>query len=273
MNNHKRAWLEQLSEEALKHRAINHPYLKQFSSASLPNFRYAVADFAQQYGVYSSRFVNLLTAVISRLTTPKHRNILLENLAEESGHYEEKELIELETHGISASWVRNIPHAQLFETFRKRALRGTPEIGISDDPAIWYDMLSGVLLYGSTEEAIGALGLGTEHIVSSIYPFIEKGLKSLPEFQPEDYCFFSVHTLIDDDHAESLNQIALDFANTEEGRKRLRHGVLKALNLRAAFWDGMLERAIRGPQKPLGNLNNYTQQVSGVAQDEPALIN
>lgn len=265
MNNHKRAWLEQLSQEALEHRAINHPYLTQFSNASLPNFRYAVADFAQQYGLYSSHFVNMLAAVISRLTSQKHREILLENLAEESGHYEEDELQELAAHGINIDWVRNIPHARLFDTFRNKAIQGLPEIEESDDAIIWSDMLSGVLRYSSAEEAVGALGLGTEHVVSSIYPLIEQGLKSLPEFKPKDYCFFSVHTLIDDDHAESLNQIALDFTDTQQGRRRLRQGVLKSLNLRAAFWDSMLEKAKKGPQNSLDNLHKYIRQSSGAA--------
>ncbi|WP_299586600.1 iron-containing redox enzyme family protein [uncultured Microbulbifer sp.] len=273
MNDQSRAWLEQLSQEALKHRAINHPYLVQFSNASLPDFRYAVADFAQQYSLYSSRFVNLLTAVISKLTDQKHRNILLDNLSEESGYYAENELQELHSHGIDPSWVRGIPHAELFNRFREKATRDIAEIPVSDDAAIWYDMLSAVLLYGSTEEAIGALGLGTEHVVSSIYPFIEKGLKQIPEISPEDYCFFSVHTLIDDHHAESLNQIALDFANTEMGRKRLHYGVLKSLNLRAAFWDGLLDRAHKNKKNNSNNHKVSIDQKTGVAQDEPTSIN
>ncbi|WP_444884241.1 iron-containing redox enzyme family protein [Microbulbifer sp. PSTR4-B] len=232
-----------------------------------------MADFAQQYSLYTSRFINLLSAAISKLTIPEHRNILLENLNEESGNYEEDELRILNHHGIDPRWIKNIPHADLFNRFKEKVTQGKQETPLSDDAIIWYEMLSMVLLYGSTEEAIGALGIGTEHVVSTIYPYIEKGLKHLPEIQPKDYCFFSVHTLIDDDHAESLNQIALTFAETEEGRRRLRQGATKALNLRAAFWDGMLARAYNITKIIDNNYNSTTTQVSGVAQDEPTYIN
>ncbi|MFA0811951.1 iron-containing redox enzyme family protein [Microbulbifer epialgicus] len=265
MRPRKTAWLKQLSEEALEHRAVNHPYLIQFAEGSLPNFRYAVGDFAQQYGFYSSRFVNMLAAVIARLTSRSHRNVLLENLEEESGHYDETELNELERHGINKSWVRNIPHTELFERFKTRVTKNVPHIPQSEEAVVWYEMLSGVLLHGPKEEAIGALGLGTEHIVSAIYPYIEKGLKTLSDLKLADYCFFPVHTLVDDNHTESLNQVALDLAGTEEGRRHLRYGAIKALNLRAAFWDGMLDRAIKGPdntfinsaQKGVGNGSIY----------------
>ncbi|WP_444913186.1 iron-containing redox enzyme family protein [Microbulbifer sp. PAAF003] len=255
----KKAWLKKLSKEALEHRAVNHPYLVQFSNGTLPNFRFAVADFAQQYGFYSSRFINMLAAVIARLPSKKHRNVLLGNLHEESGHYEEAELNQLEQYGIKKDWVHDIPHTELFENFRLRVTDGIPQIPLSEEALVWYEMLSGVLLHGPTEEAVGALGLGTEHIVSSIYPYIERGLQSLPDLGLADYCFFPVHTLVDDNHTESLNQVALDFANTDEERRRLRHGVMKALNLRAAFWDGLLERAIKGPESSF--INNAQEGV------------
>ncbi|WP_020414913.1 iron-containing redox enzyme family protein [Microbulbifer sp. SSSA007] len=247
MSFQKTAWLKQLSEEALSHRAVHHPYLLRFANGDLPNFKHAVGDFAQQYGFYSSRFINMLAAVISRLTLKRHRSVLLENLKEESGHYEESELRELEQYGIKKNWVDNISHTELFERFKSHVTQDIPE-SCQSEGIVWYEMLSDVLLHGSTEEAIGAIGMGTEHIVSSIYPYIEKGLKNLQSLKLEEYCFFPVHTLVDDSHTENLNQVALDFADTEEGRRHLRHGAIKALNLRAAFWDGLLDRAMKSSE-------------------------
>ena len=46
----------------------------------------------------------------------------------------------------------------------------------------------------------------------------------------------------------TLEAISADFARTEEGRVGLRRGMLKALSLRTAFWDWLLDRA-RDPSR------------------------
>ena len=49
---------------------------------------------------------------------------------------------------------------------------------------------------------------------------------------------------MDDHHQATLQAISVDFATTEQGRRDLRRGMLKALALRSAFWDFLLERAL-----------------------------
>jgi len=60
----------------------------------------------------------------------------------------------------------------------------------------------------------------------------------------EEYVFFPLHTEVDDEHGLILLDIAEKMASqSAEDERELRKGMLKALNLRAAYWDDMYERA------------------------------
>jgi pyrroloquinoline quinone (PQQ) biosynthesis protein C len=123
-------------------------------------------------------------------------------------------------------------------------LQAEPE---SDGVICWRDLFTSILTQEQPAEAVGAFGLGTEHIVSPIYQHIIRALAYTPELSARDTCFFVLHIAVDDHHKEALEHIACDYAVTEEGRIALRRGMLKALNLRSCFWDGMLIRA-QNPQ-------------------------
>ena len=83
---------ESMLAEALEHRAINHPYLKALQNGEFNNTTEIYKDFAQQYGAYSNWFPRYLTAVISKLESAEHRDHLLENLSEESGHLHDEDI-------------------------------------------------------------------------------------------------------------------------------------------------------------------------------------
>ncbi|MBM4378168.1 MAG: iron-containing redox enzyme family protein [Deltaproteobacteria bacterium] len=236
------AFVKQLSSESLSHRAVRHPYLQALADGTLPDLRWALADFARNYYGYSAHFPRYLTTVISRLENPAHRKSLLENLTEESGVYGEEEYAELATFGVKREWIEGIAHPLLFQRF-SRAL-GVDHAGHreTDQVACWREMFLSVLSEGGPAEALGALGIGTENIVRTIYgPFV-KALSRL-DLRPEDTVFFPLHTAVDDHHQATLEAISADFARTEEGRVGLRRGMLKALSLRTAFWDWLHERA------------------------------
>ena len=59
--------MENLIEEALSHRAINHPYLLALEKGEFQHIDEVMKDFASQYGAYSDWFSRYLTAVISKL--------------------------------------------------------------------------------------------------------------------------------------------------------------------------------------------------------------
>jgi pyrroloquinoline quinone (PQQ) biosynthesis protein C len=235
-----------LAAEALRHRAVSHPYLADLGGHGLPNPRWAMADFARQYYGYSRHFPRYLATVIARLEDPRHRNGLLENLTEESGQYEAAELEELARHGVQPKWIVGLPHPVLFQ--RLAAALGvetatqTRETE-SDHVACWREMFLAVLAHGSAAEAVGALGLGTENIVSTIYrPFV-RAVAGL-DLDPRDTVFFPLHCAVDDHHQATLQGIAADLAATPEGRRDLRRGMLKALGMRSVFWDWLHARAL-----------------------------
>ncbi|MEN9799254.1 MAG: hypothetical protein RL653_2950 [Pseudomonadota bacterium] len=236
------AYVRKLAAESLTHRAVQHPYLRALAEGTLPDLRWAMADFARNYYGYSSHFPRYLTTVISRLENPAHRRSLLENLTEESGVYGEEEYAELAAFGVKREWIEGIAHPLLFQRF-SRAIGVDHAAHVERDQVVcWRELFLSVLSDGSPAEALGALGIGTENIVRTIYgPFVQ-ALSRL-DLRPEDTVFFPLHTAVDDHHQATLEAISADFARTEEGRVGLRRGMLKALALRTSFWDWLYERA------------------------------
>jgi len=237
------AFLRRISREALGHRAVHHPYLKALANGEYPDMRWALADFGRHYYGYSAHFPRYLTKTISQLTDPAHRNGLMQNLIEESGTYSDEDLDELRLAGIDPEWIVGVPHPELFKRF-------CDSLGVdlghvtrdSTEVTCWREMFLDVLGEGSPAQAVGALGIGTEGIVSAMY---KNFLPAIDQIQadPRDAVFFPLHAMVDDHHQETLLEIARDFADTKEGRRDLTKGMRKALFLRAGFWDWLHARA------------------------------
>ena len=238
-----KAFVATLAREALSHRALSHPYLKCLGDGRLPDLRWALRDFATHYQGYSRFFPNFLTTVISRLEDPEQRAALMANFVEESGVYDAEDLAALARHGVQREWIEGIPHPFLFARFAEAVDAPTGTQHEADQVVCWREVFLGILGSGSPAEAIGALGLGTENVVSHMYrPFVA-AIDRL-RLAPEATVFFPLHTLIDDEHQLVLQDIATSFADTPAGKTALRHGMIKALNGRSAFWDWLLERAM-----------------------------
>lgn len=237
-------FVDRLAAESLRHRAVRHPYLQALAENQVPDLRWALADFARQYASYSAHFPRYLTTVISRLEEPAHRSALMENLTEESGVYDEEELQELEAFGVERAWIVGIPHPLLFRRFALALGVEQGDQPESDQVVCWREMFLGILAGGSPAEGLGALGLGTENIVRTLYgPFVQ-AIRHLGNIAPKDSVFFPLHTAVDDHHQATLQEISAAYARNEEGRAGLRRGMLKALQLRSAFWDWMYARAL-----------------------------
>jgi pyrroloquinoline quinone (PQQ) biosynthesis protein C len=241
-------WLDGVIAESVRHRAVNHPYLQRLAAGDLPDMKWALRDYATQYYGYSAHFPRYLTAVISRLKHPEHRQLLIQNLLEEGGHLEREERLALQRLDIDPAWIDGVPHPQLFRSLQERLGARPFEEGdpASLDVICWREMFLSTLVHGSSAEAIGALGLGTEGIVKHFYRYLLQAMQRFSGLQRRDYVFFELHCLVDDGHTAALNRIARDLAHEPEGRRELRKGMVKALNLRVRFWDWMLERATSG---------------------------
>ena len=238
-------YVDELASEALRHRAVEHPYLAALDAGDLPDMAFALADFAQHYYSYSAHFPRYLTALISRLENPDHREALLANLTEESGEYDQEELDELREFGVDPEWIVGIPHPALFQRFRKAL--GVANTAVADDHievVCWREMLISTLSSATPAEAVGALGLGTETIVQRIYMPFCSAIAHLGKLTPRDSVFFPLHTAVDDHHQAILKSIAADFAASATGRADLAKGMYKALTLRDSVWNWLYQRAL-----------------------------
>ncbi len=232
-------FVSQLCEEAIQSQAVNHPYLHQLATGRLPDTQRAVQDFAVQYGEYSRAFTACLGALIAQLSNARHRDILRHNLEEEEG----------DTHGVALPEevlcsVEGVPHAKLFERFQRAAGVDEQDLqcGVCVNAKVWRAQF--LRLCESNEHvAIGALGLGTELIVSRIYQQILQCLIQHTALTPVERVFFDLHSACDDEHAEQMLGITKEMATDTHAMAAIAQGMRAALALRIQFWDCMLERA------------------------------
>jgi pyrroloquinoline quinone (PQQ) biosynthesis protein C len=240
-------YIEDLREQALVHRALNHPYLQRLIDGDVPDIQSAMRDFVFQYSPYCFDFVRYLTATISQLEDEQHRKSLMRNLVEESGHVYEDNAALLPTIGIELEWVNKVPHTELFRRYLEASGAGEEyrkKNDYADDAVIWRELFYAVCSREGPCRALGAIGLGTENIVKYIYsPFI-KAIENHLNISKRDRVFFDAHVALDDQHGDALTNIAIDYADKVENRKPIKEGMLMALGIRNSFFNSMESRAL-----------------------------
>ncbi len=226
-------FIEALCDDVMVHPAVDHPYLRRLASGDLPDMHAAIRDYCHQYYFYSAEFTSYLEAVIGGLHSALHREVLRRNLEEERGH--------------AAGEPEGIPHAELFQRFR-RAAGVTPEYDAATPPCstvlVWRDLFLQKCQSRQPGVGLAAIGLGTEMIVSKIYGHLHRAVTLHTDMKPEDYLFLTLHIGCDDEHADDMKQICLELAEEQACREAIRFGALSSLNLRNAFWDVMLARSV-----------------------------
>lgn len=227
-------FVDALCADALAHPAVNHGYLQRLAAGDLPDVQAAIRDFCHQYYFYSAEFTSYLEAVIGGLVNARHRDTLRHNLAEEQGR-------------CHVTGTEDVPHTELFQRFRLAA-GVTADYDRSHEPTttvlIWRDLFLQKCQSRQAGVGLGAIGIGTELVVSRLYHYLHAAVQTHTELQPDDYLFLTLHMDCDDEHAEDLKQISIELAEDHTLREALRFGVLSSLNLRNAFWDVMLARAL-----------------------------
>lgn len=232
-------FIERLQTEALSSLAVNHSYLKALVDGEFVDMNLLLKDFAYQYGLYSRQFTRYVSIVIKNLSSEKHKAILLDNLEEELGNAHEVDLPQrvLDT-------IIDQPHSLLFQRFQNAI--GVDEVFLSNvfanNPGADWAKEFLELCKIDQYVGIGAIGIGTELIVSSIYKQVLNALKAHTDLTQEEHVFFDLHSECDDEHAEQIMLIANEIALTPDACEKIEYGASKALELRVAFWDAMLER-------------------------------
>lgn len=237
------AFVDALCTDALTHPAVEHPYLQRLAAGEVPDFPAALRDYCHQYSFYCREFPRYLTAVLANLELQEHRDLVQHNLAEEKG------LAEEQGHGGSGANGAShcVPHTELYRRFC-HAAGATAEYAVKTPACrtvlIWRDLF--LQKCGSPEPGVGlgAIGLGTEMLVSSFYRYLHRAVSEHSDLTEDDYAFLTVHLDCDDEHGDHMKRISIDLAEDPGQREALRFGVLSSLNLRNAFWDVMLARAV-----------------------------
>ena len=234
-----------MEDIALQHDAVHHSYLQKLSQGEFSNMEKALAYFASQYEGYSLWFPKYLQAVIDKLSNPSHKSHLLENLAEEKGQLGKEDMKAIRALGIEDSWVVGIPHPILFQQFKK-AICTNYNFEMNEAVLRWRTSFLNYLDNCTEEEAVGAIGLGTESVVKHIYRPLIESLAMHTSLTLQDYVFFPLHTEVDDEHGKVLLAIANELASqSEENARLVQKGMQTALDLRAEFWQNLENETTR----------------------------
>jgi len=248
--------IDRIARDALNSAAVDHRYLDALQNGALPNMRLALQDFAFQYGFYNSRFVEYVTAVIENASTEKHRKILAGNVAEEKGGVHEPGHPDKRFAGVSG-----VPHSELYNRFQI-ALGIDDEYRSAASPAetvlLWRQQFL-ALCQLNEYVGIGAIGIGTELLVSEIYSKLLAAIKSHTALSAEQYIFFDLHSVCDKEHASQILLISKDLAVNRQACEQIEYGAKMAVQMRLIFWDKMYERALQFPGEamPDDNIVNY----------------
>lgn len=240
--------LEAVLDRARRHPVLSHPWLRDFAAGDLPDPRRALRDFARHHRLYSDWFPTYLQTVIGRLESPRQRDRLARNLAEERGRLDPGELAALRAAGIEPDWVDGVPHPELFRRFcRAVGLRDDAAEETTAVAARWRLDFQRFLASASPPAAVGALGPGTEGVVARLYAEILRGLRRFEWLSPYDRVFFDLHCIVDDQHQADLLAIARELACDDWARREVWRGALAALEMRGALFDALYSRA-RNPE-------------------------
>jgi quercetin dioxygenase-like cupin family protein/pyrroloquinoline quinone (PQQ) biosynthesis protein C len=215
--------LTALHELQHKHRFWNCRLLSAFAQGALSrdDLRYVFS----QYHLYSSSFTRFIAAVMAGCESDLFRARLSENLWEEGGGCDPARR-----------------HSQLFRDFLRRSL------GIEDVSTIAYapstrQFAREYLEESRTADPIAAaafLALGTEGIVSRLYGIMRTGML-LAGIPADELEFFDLHIACDDEHALTLEQLMMSYADRPGWFDSCSRAVDRALELRAEFFDHMYE--------------------------------
>lgn len=202
------------------HKIWQNPLLTACSEGTLTrdNFKFIFS----QYYLYSKNFTKLLTVGMFKCDNDYYRSRLSENLWEEGGG----EDIELRHAEIYRKFLTNHLHIDLnsirYEPYTELFFKKYLELCFSSEDY----------------ECAAILSFATEGIVSRLYSIFKKGLQKAGSLE-EDLMFFNIHIECDDDHALTLEEMALSYTGEDHWLERCKKIVNAALDLRDEFFSNI----------------------------------
>lgn len=230
--------IEQL--EQLQRLRSEHPFWRcrllaacDDGTLSRDDFRYVFS----QYQLYSKTFTRFLSALMTSCESDLFRSLLSKNLWEEGGGADPDQR-----------------HAELFRRFLRDSL-DLPAPDETDYEAGTRHFVAQYLAFCTNSSAMAAsafLSLGTESIVPRLYERLIAGLEraGIPR---SELGFFEIHIACDDEHAETLEQLMLSYAGDPSWFETCRGALVRALDLRLAFFEHLAEGVRRNRLRPIIN--------------------
>ena len=227
----------ELESAVREHYLLKHDYLQCFQNQGFTDMRGAVRIFAENHYTYSKNFIKYLRMVADKVR-PELQHLLLENIAEEEGNYEDEDLDTLEAAGVKREWVNKKPHRDLIRRFLNAAEVDQSMFNRTDHPGGRFTSWI-IKKYEDANacEALSMIGFAIEETVSILYSYLWNGLKTT-DMDPEDFVFFPLHILVDDGHADLLKAgFAAYWDENPEQCKAAPRLVLEVLDRRSVMMD------------------------------------
>jgi pyrroloquinoline-quinone synthase len=219
-------FIVQLQKEVETHEAVHHPFLKRFSKEHL-SFN-QLHRFGLQHYQLVRIFVNYMTNLLPRIPDPDAGSLLRSVFDDEFGQ-----------HTIFRS------HPALYRKFLKSLGLEEEAFGrtqLLPEVSSFIDMHMDMTRDEDFRIALGAIGPGHEFSIPIMFSYLVSGFRNA-KILDDDMEYFTMHIIEDKEHAVVFNTLILRHVETPEGQEKVREGVMRSLEARRVFWNG-LERTV-----------------------------
>ena len=220
---HAKSFFNDLWYELVEHEGVIHPFLSRFSEASLTIEQ--VRTFGKHYYQHAKMFLHYLAYVIPGMPTEESQLILMENLVDEYGSFDQ-------------TWV----HPALFRSFLMAVgLERTDWEGLEplSEVKLYIDRHIRICRFGDPLTGCGALGLGTECFIPLVFSQIVMGLNKVQSLADEGLTYWKAHIALDVLHSYEAMRALAPFTADSGNRDKIREGARRSLDARKVLWDGM----------------------------------
>lgn len=211
-----------LEAEIRQHEAVRHPFLARFATEPLTLKQ--IQTFGLQHYQLVKVFVNYMTNLLPKIPDPDAAELFRHVFDDEFGQ-----------HTIFRS------HPALYRNFL-RALGLKDEdwgrVALLPETSAYIAFHLTLTREGDFLTGLGAIGPGHEFSIPLMFEDLLTGFRRNTSVTEDDLEYFTMHIIEDKDHAEIFNTLILRHAQTEDGRRKIRGGVMQCLEARRRFWAG-----------------------------------
>jgi len=103
------------------------------------------------------------------------------------------------------------------------------------------DTLDNLFIHSHYIKAIGGLAPGMESIFNTWIDLVLQGLRKTKRYSEDQLIFFSLHTIVDEEHSEIIKINLLDYLSSEENKNFLKEGAYTTVNAQRQFFLSLSE--------------------------------